>query len=177
MSSKDPVEHGSPGPLQEKDTNAHPKVLKDGTSINHCTGSTTNRSIDRCSSKKRQKTKPAFEQGYGKRSAPKKQKPVASEKTKDQKQWPDLSDIELDHEDEGKIPIFDTCDDIRKKINDLIINTPKANQTSFARKLNKLVVNHEDAKVDGRQLGAFLKEERSARWSTYNGFLHWKRVL
>jgi hypothetical protein len=69
----------------------------------------------------------------------------------------DVSSIHLHGEEDGAVPIFDTCDDIRKKINDYLKKEPKATQAGLARELS----NHlpDDEKVDGRQMGAFLKKK------------------
>ena len=78
----------------------------------------------------------------------------------------DLSDIKLPDEDTGRVPIFDTCDDVRKKITEHLHKVPNASQASFARELNSLAAHfpwpgiaQSEAKVDGRRLGDFLKKK------------------
>ncbi|KAK5702678.1 hypothetical protein LTR97_003624 [Elasticomyces elasticus] len=63
----------------------------------------------------------------------------------------DISRIHLEGEDEEETPIFDTCDDIRKKMNEALANTT---QVAFARTLSEAVPK---SSVSTRQLAAFLK--------------------
>ena len=50
----------------------------------------------------------------------------------------DLMNIHLENEDCGSVPIYDTCDDIRQKMNDHLRKMPNANQSSFARQLSAI---------------------------------------
>ena len=63
----------------------------------------------------------------------------------------DLSEIHLEGEDNEEVPIFDTCDDIRKKLNEALKNT---SQAKLSRELSELLPN---SSVSSRQLSSFLK--------------------
>lgn len=47
---------------------------------------------------------------------------------------PDVSEIQLDHEETDEVPVYDTCDEIRKKIN-AHLKTPGLTQAQFCRDL------------------------------------------
>jgi hypothetical protein len=65
----------------------------------------------------------------------------------------DLADIHLKGEEDETRPIFDTCDDIRKKINDHL-KSPGVTQAGFSRELSEMLPQ---SKVSPRQLASFLK--------------------
>lgn len=48
---------------------------------------------------------------------------------------PDISNILLDGEDDNAVPIYDTCDEIRRKINGHLIRTPGLTEAEFRRAL------------------------------------------
>ncbi|KAK5720432.1 hypothetical protein LTR17_014989 [Elasticomyces elasticus] len=62
----------------------------------------------------------------------------------------ELSSIHLDGEEEEQVEIYDTCDDVRKKINDHLKNTTRA---AFGRELAELLPNDT---VTSHQLARFL---------------------
>ena len=64
----------------------------------------------------------------------------------------DLSHIHLDGEEDEKVSIFDTCDDIRKKIKEHL-KLPGVTQASLARELSEMMPQ---TKVQPRQVAKFL---------------------
>lgn len=68
---------------------------------------------------------------------------------------PNISDIHLEGEEREKVPIFDTCNEVRRKINQHI-KKYGTSQTQFARDLTEHVSIGEN--VDGRKIGAILKK-------------------
>ena len=60
-------------------------------------------------------------------------------KRKDQSMITDLPDIHLEYEDRGGVLIYDTCDDIRRKINDHLRKIPNASQSLFVRDLSTVL--------------------------------------
>jgi hypothetical protein len=72
---------------------------------------------------------------------------------KDDKDKYDVSEIHLDGEDHERVPIFDTCDDIRKKIN-AHLRTASTTNAGFVRKIAETFPSAPD--MSGRHLTAFL---------------------
>ncbi|KAK4890211.1 hypothetical protein LTR27_011093 [Elasticomyces elasticus] len=62
----------------------------------------------------------------------------------------ELSSVHLDGEEEEQVEIYDTCDDVRKKINDHLKNTTRA---AFSRELAEILPNDT---VTSHQLARFL---------------------
>ncbi|KAK9771643.1 putative Conserved oligomeric Golgi complex subunit 5 [Seiridium cardinale] len=75
----------------------------------------------------------------------------AKEPSKDAPTAADLSDIHLDGEIDENVKIYDTCDDIRKKINGHLKNTTQA---AFARELSDLLPH---SKINASHVGRYLK--------------------
>lgn len=77
----------------------------------------------------------------------------------------DVSDIELPGEKKDAVPIFDTCDDVRKKI-EKHLKEPGVTQAGFCRELVKMF-HVEEQSISPRQLSTFLgKKGPSAGNST-----------
>lgn len=66
----------------------------------------------------------------------------------------DLASIHLDGEEDEEVEIYDTCDDIRRKINQHLKKVPKASQASLARELDELLPT---SSLNSQQLSRFLK--------------------
>ncbi|KAK5112683.1 hypothetical protein LTR85_011194 [Meristemomyces frigidus] len=95
---------------------------------------------------------PSKDDNTKKRGAKKASPPAASKK--DENNVPsaaDISTIHLPGEENEETPIFDTCDDIRKKLNEALKHTK---QVQLARELDELLPI---SSLNSRQLGAFLK--------------------
>lgn len=65
----------------------------------------------------------------------------------------DVSEVHLDGEDQESVPIFDTCEDIRKKIS-AHLRTATTTNAGFVRQIAETFPSHPD--VSGRHLTAFL---------------------
>ncbi|KAK8006606.1 hypothetical protein PG991_012903 [Apiospora marii] len=74
---------------------------------------------------------------------------------------PDISDIHLDGEEEDKVPIFDTCDEVRHKINAHLRKTPGLTEAEFRRTLFAQLHTSKGKAIQPKQLTDF----RTARGS------------
>ncbi len=81
--------------------------------------------------------------------------PSKKEELKAQKDANDVSDIHLDGEDTDSVPIYDTCDDVRTKINRFLRETPGASNASFIRLIDATLSSSSN-KPTARQLPTFL---------------------
>lgn len=88
----------------------------------------------------------------GKKSNSKTTPRRASEKDK-----PDLKSVHLDGEDNLKVPIYDTCDDVRRNIEAHLRKTSKATKAGFARELNDILPSSTPEEVNAGKLTKFLK--------------------
>lgn len=68
----------------------------------------------------------------------------------------DVSEVHLDGEDQERVPIFDTCDDIRKKIN-AHLRVAATTNVGFVRQIAETFPNPPD--MAGRHLTAFLSKK------------------
>jgi hypothetical protein len=73
---------------------------------------------------------------------------------------PDVDDIKLPYEEEDNVSVFDTCDDIRRKI-----NVPGVTQAAFSRELAKQF-HTEERKIQGAQISAFRSKKGSLSGNT-----------
>jgi hypothetical protein len=65
----------------------------------------------------------------------------------------DLADVHLPGEEDETVPIFDTCDDVRRMINKHLKDT-QSSQAAFARELSEMLPM---SKVEARQLRRFME--------------------
>jgi hypothetical protein len=71
----------------------------------------------------------------------------------------DVSSIELDGEDKAPIPVFETCDDVRIKINRFMRETASTSQAGFVRLITAaLPATANIAAPSARQLTTFLSK-------------------
>ncbi|KAJ9609865.1 hypothetical protein H2200_006194 [Cladophialophora chaetospira] len=68
----------------------------------------------------------------------------------------DVSDIHLPGEETDTIPIFDTCDDIRMKINRFMRDTPFSTNAAFMRLVNPALPEHSSKKGSAQTMTKFL---------------------
>jgi hypothetical protein len=68
----------------------------------------------------------------------------------------DVSDINLDGEDSGKVPIFDTCDDIRNQINRFMRGGSITTNAAFVRLINAALPGSATNPASTRTLTTFL---------------------
>ena len=79
-------------------------------------------------------------------------KSVKADKMDDKDKF-DLSDIHLDGEKEGTVPIYDTCQDVRTKVNAHLRNSSMT-QTAFLRELGKQIPD--EPNLSGQRMKTFL---------------------
>ncbi|KAK4895484.1 hypothetical protein LTR27_006548 [Elasticomyces elasticus] len=143
-------DENQPQPLQERDPNT-----------------TSTPQEQPGATKKRARTAPAKDEEDG---SSKKQRVDASGPSP----VADISSIHLEGEDDEETPIFDTCDDIRKKMNEALANTT---QVAFARTLSEAVPR---SSVSTRQLSAFLKfkgpQNGAHSPAFYAGYVHFEKL-
>ncbi|OJJ72354.1 hypothetical protein ASPBRDRAFT_124694 [Aspergillus brasiliensis CBS 101740] len=70
----------------------------------------------------------------------------------------DLSDIHLDGEEDGNVPIFDTCDVVRRKIR-AHLRKPGVTQAGFMREASKAAYPQGTKKLNASSFGEFLKKK------------------
>lgn len=126
-------------------------------------------------SAKKQKQAPTANSG---KKVDAKKNDTEKDSSKDEPSLEDLSAIKLPNEDQGQVPIFDTCDDIRKKINDHLHRVPHATQAAFSRTLTAMLPG--DEKVESRHLAKFLKgkgpQEGGQSPAFYAAYVYFEKV-
>ncbi|KAK5940900.1 hypothetical protein PMZ80_007317 [Knufia obscura] len=75
----------------------------------------------------------------------------------------------LDGESEGNVPVYDTCDDIRTKINAHLRKT-SATQAAFCRELNQCLGDGPTKNITSSQLTAFLRKKGPLAGNTSKAF-------
>ncbi|KAA8577044.1 hypothetical protein EYC84_007058 [Monilinia fructicola] len=73
----------------------------------------------------------------------------------------DVSAIKLDGESTTSVPVYDTCDEIRKKIS-AYLREPGVTQAAFLREIAKTYP--EEKKIQPKILSDFLGKKRADRW-------------
>lgn len=81
--------------------------------------------------------------------APKRAKTTASKATV---ALPDISKVHLDGEEERKVEVYDTCDEIRRKINAHLVKSG-ITQAQFCRDIAAQL--HDESKIQSKQLADF----------------------
>ena len=71
----------------------------------------------------------------------------------------DVSAISLPGEETDSVPIFDTCDDLRTKINRYMRETPGVSNASFIREINKSLPGNSSKSASTQQLTTFLSSK------------------
>ncbi|KAK7948443.1 uncharacterized protein PG986_009329 [Apiospora aurea] len=74
---------------------------------------------------------------------------------------PDITEIHLDGEDDDAVPIYDTCDEVRRKISAHLRKTPGLTEAAFRRTLFAQLRKSKGKGIQSKQLSDF----RSARGS------------
>ncbi|KAK6850877.1 hypothetical protein PG990_008217 [Apiospora arundinis] len=72
---------------------------------------------------------------------------------------PDLSRIHLEVGDDGLVPVFDTCDEVRLKINEHMRNTPGLTAAQFCRDLYVHLAGTKFTGLQSKQLNDFKAKE------------------
>lgn len=71
----------------------------------------------------------------------------------------DVSGIVLPGEESDSVPVYDTCDDIRTKINRYLRDTPFASNASFVREVNRALGEHSARHAAGTGVTRFLNSK------------------
>ncbi|KAI0133759.1 hypothetical protein BJ170DRAFT_690127 [Xylariales sp. AK1849] len=79
----------------------------------------------------------------------------------------DVGDMKLDDEDRGNVPVFDTCDEIRKKIR-AILRKDGVTQAAFLREVGKCFPS--ERKIQTKQLSDFLTKKGPSVGNTSSVF-------
>ncbi|KAI0169815.1 hypothetical protein GGR52DRAFT_573868 [Hypoxylon sp. FL1284] len=106
--------------------------------------------------KANKKTKTATQSGAAKGGQKKKQDELL-----------DVSGVHLDGEESEEVPVYDTCDEARRKIR-TFLRKPEVSQQAFCRALSGCL--GEDRGVQSRQLNAFLAKKGRMRGNTSPAF-------
>ena len=97
--------------------------------------------------------------------APKKAKTTASKKAT--VALPDISEISFEGEEERDIPVYDSCDEIRRKINAHLVKTG-VTQAQFCRDI--AVQLYDGSKIQGQQLSDFRGKKGAGAGNTSKVF-------
>lgn len=104
---------------------------------------------------------------------------MTNKKSKDTNKAPsaaNLAQIYLDGEEDEEVEIYDTCDDVRKKIRDHM-KLPGVTQASLSREFSELMPNN---KVQPRHVAKFLdfKGPRAGAHSPafYGGYVYFEKL-
>lgn len=104
----------------------------------------------------------------GLKAAPHAKKPKSSPKKSEQnKQLLDVSGVTLDGEESEEVPVYETCDEVRKKIR-AFLRKPDISQQAFCRAISECC--SEERKIQSRQLNAFLNKKGPMEGNTSGAF-------
>lgn len=85
----------------------------------------------------------------------------------------------LEGEETGKVPIYDTCNDVRAKINRHLRNQKGASQAALARELSKCIPSSRGP-VSAASLASFLKKNGHLAGNTsaafYAGYVYFEKL-
>jgi hypothetical protein len=79
----------------------------------------------------------------------------------------DFSDVHLDGEDDGSVPVYDTCDEVRRKIRAHFV-LPGVTQAAFLREAAKAL--QEGKKIQSKLLNDFLSKKGASAGNTSSVF-------
>ncbi|KAK7753885.1 hypothetical protein SLS62_004251 [Diatrype stigma] len=93
---------------------------------------------------------------------------------------PDISNIELEGEETDEVEVYDTCDEIRRKINAHLLKTPGLTQTQFCRDLYAQLRAPKCKAIQTKQLSDFRgqKGSRTGARSTvfYAAYVYFEKL-
>lgn len=89
--------------------------------------------------------------------------PKKKVKKEDEENATDVSGLKLDGEEDGEVPVFETCDEVRRKIRAYLAG-PAVTQAGFCREISKTYTNGK--KVTGAQVSAFLGKKGATAGNT-----------
>ncbi|KAI4704726.1 hypothetical protein J4E89_009603 [Alternaria sp. Ai002NY15] len=91
---------------------------------------------------------------------------------------PSVDDVELDFEKEDKVPVYDTCDDVRHKIN-AHLKKPGVTQAAFLRAASASFHNPSKT-LNARQLSAFRSKKGALNGNTsgiyYGSYVYFEKL-
>ena len=96
--------------------------------------------------------------------APKKAKTTASKATV---ALPDISKVYLEGEEERDVPVYDTCDELRRKINAHLVKSG-VTQAQFCRDIAAQL--HDESKIQSKQLADFRSKKGASAGNTSKVF-------
>ncbi|KAH9873125.1 hypothetical protein J1614_005522 [Plenodomus biglobosus] len=118
---------------------------------------------------------------FKKRDMPGVKKTPATKKAADAKgkdAVPNVDDIELDGEKDDKVPVFDTCDDIRSKIN-AYLKKPGVTAAAFCRAISGSF-HKAPKKISAAQLSAFRSKKGPIAGNTsavfYGSYVYFEKL-
>ncbi|KAL1797654.1 hypothetical protein ACET3X_004260 [Alternaria dauci] len=91
---------------------------------------------------------------------------------------PSVDDVELEGEKDDKVPVYDTCDDVRKKIN-AHLKKPGVTQAAFLRAASTSFHNPPKT-LNARQLSAFRSKKGPSNGNTsgifYGAYVYFQKL-
>ncbi|KAE8166896.1 hypothetical protein BDV40DRAFT_253843 [Aspergillus tamarii] len=84
-----------------------------------------------------------------------KKKPVSKQAKLDTQKKYDVSGVHLPGEEEGKVEVYDTCDEVRKKIH-AYLRDPNVTKAGLLREVAKSYPPQQGVKLQGKSLTRFL---------------------
>ena len=95
----------------------------------------------------------------------------------DQAQF-DVSGVPLDGEQTESVPVYDDCNEVRRKIN-AHLKEPGVTQASFGREISKYFTD-DSRKVQGKQIADFLKKKGESSGAEscvyYNSYIYFEKL-
>ncbi|KAI0120782.1 hypothetical protein F4776DRAFT_665409 [Hypoxylon sp. NC0597] len=89
----------------------------------------------------------------------------------------DVGDTKLDGEETQEVPVYDTCDEVRKKIR-AFLRKPDVSQAAFCRAISKSLPD--ERKIQSRQLNAFLSKkgpmEGNTSYAFYGAYVFFEKL-
>ncbi|KAE9374839.1 hypothetical protein N431DRAFT_503600 [Stipitochalara longipes BDJ] len=79
----------------------------------------------------------------------------------------DFTGVMLDGEEEGEVPIFDSCDEVRRKMNQYFSKTGMS-KAAFGREIGKLFGGDEEKKISSGSVTQFLRKRGPMAGNTTN---------
>lgn len=91
----------------------------------------------------------------------------------------DFKDVVLDGEEEGEVPIFDSCDEVRRKMN-LYFGKTGMSRAAFGREIGKLMGGGEEKRISGGSVTQFLGKKGPMAGNTtsvyYGAYVFFEKI-
>ncbi|KAI1330245.1 hypothetical protein F5Y16DRAFT_415726 [Xylariaceae sp. FL0255] len=83
----------------------------------------------------------------------------------------DVSGVSVPGENTGDVPVFETCDEVRRKVRALLrLENGAVSQAALCRTISAHCIPGEDGKVESKQMSAFLSKHGVMEGNTSNAF-------